>query len=155
MELKVDPKNVKPLKTLKQLRKRVYQRMLGVIKENMPFRRKDIIARALMFCKQNRDVLVIIADPSKDDIILSYKNQYSAVTLRHEMFGGTIKIKKDILKRVLNAKEAHTRDEEIAINNLMHLIKEFIFKLNEARSKDTTVADSQPEAGIEEKKDNV
>lgn len=139
----VTTKGTKELKTFGQLADRVKNRILEKIKHITPLRRRDIMSKALMFCKANPDILIIIADPKRDDIIASYNNHYSATTIRGENFP-FIKKHNHIIRTLIN-RDLDELGNERAVNNFLQFIDGYLYNLsNKINNK---VADSQPEAG--------
>lgn len=59
---------------------------------------KDIKKRISTFLSDNQDMLVIIADPKSDAIVIGYKDQLVANRLTHLSTGGTVGIVEDMLQ---------------------------------------------------------
>lgn len=131
----------KELKTFADLTNDVRNRLMQKIKNIWPLRRRDIIGRALMFCKANPDVLVIIADPKRDDIVCGYNNHYSAATIKHENMGGLITRRNNIIRSVINRTSKDDKEAEIKVNNFLQFIDGFLFNMSKEVNK-TKVAEN-------------
>jgi len=83
-------------------------------------RAKDIMARALKFAHENPNVLIMVIDPKKDDIIAAYNRHYSIVNVRSKI----LNLKVHILKEILRNKNTHKN-----INKILKVMDGFLWNL--------------------------
>lgn len=86
-------------------------------------RRRDIVARALEFAKNNPDVIILVLDPKKDDIIAAQNKHYSATRIVSKMMG----FKTSAIKTAVYGKTEKERDR--AINKILQVMDGFLFNL--------------------------
>lgn len=58
----------------------------------------EIKKRITIFLADNQDMLVIIADPKSDSIVVGYKDQIAAYRLVHQSTGGSVGAVTDMLQ---------------------------------------------------------
>ena len=102
-----------------QVKESVYKK-LAFIKGQ---RKRDIISRALMFSRVNKNVLVIIADPKTDNIIATYNNHYSAAQIKTKFLKRNTGVVKAILER-----EGDEDKIEKKVSEFFQFIDAFIYQ---------------------------
>ena len=106
-------------------------------------RRRNILAQALEFTKRNKDCIVVILDPKKDDIIASYNDHYSAVNLRTKLLKFKVHIIRDIIKN---------KDLDRNINKLLQVLDGFLYNLAFIKDKRSDNKVNQKEIWLEKQK---
>lgn len=94
-------------------------------------RTKDVMARALRFAQQNKDIIILVLDPKTDDIVAAYNKHYSMVNIRSKI----LKLKVHVVRDILEGK-----DVDFNINKVLQVMDAFLFHLakmlNPKRSAD-------------------
>lgn len=141
----------KKITTVKQAQAQFKESILRRLKDKITGqRRRMVTANALSFSRTHKDVLVIIADPKKDDIILAYNNHYAVTKVVSKYFRRGQKI----IKHLINRTE---RDEKMAdkkVNEFLAILDAFLYKfslkINESKVVQNT-NQSKDEHGQENK----
>ena len=97
-------------------------------------KRQDSILRALEFSSQNPNVLIMMADPTTDDVLAIYNSKYSAARIKSKL----LKRKMDLIKEIVEGK---TKGKQLnkAIYTFCHFVEEFLFKFNEQMVENSQV----------------
>ncbi len=94
-------------------------------------RRKDLAARALEFAHENPNLIVIILDPKKDDIIAARDREYLITNIRSKL----LNIKIHVISELLRGK-----DVDKNIDRILKVMDGFLYllykKLNPKKSKE-------------------
>lgn len=113
----------KELKTVQDLFEQVKESIFKKLAFIKGQRKRDIISRALMFSRVNKNVLVIIADPKTDNIIGTYNNHYSAAQIKTKFLKRNTGVVKAVLTR-----EGDEKEVERKVSEFLQFIDAFVYQ---------------------------
>jgi hypothetical protein len=113
----------KELKTVQDLFEQVKESIFKKLSFIKGQRKRDIISRALMFSRVNKNVLVIIADPKTDNIIASYNSHYSAAQIKTKFLKRNTGVVKAVLER-----EGDEKEVEKKVSEFLQFIDAFVYQ---------------------------
>lgn len=101
-------------------------------KKILSARRRSVLSKALVFAAQNKDTIVLVLDPKRDDIIAAHGKFYSAVNIRSKILG----LKVGVISNLIKGK-----DVEENINRILQVMDGFLFHLAKQVSQKKVVDD--------------
>lgn len=93
-------------------------------------RRRDLVEKALEFAHENPDVIVIILDPKKDDIIAAKDTNYFVTNIRSKLLNFKVHVTKELLEG---------KDVDRNIDRILKVMDGFLYllqkKLNQQKEE--------------------
>uniref|UniRef100_A0A6H1ZFL8 Uncharacterized protein n=1 Tax=viral metagenome TaxID=1070528 RepID=A0A6H1ZFL8_9ZZZZ len=119
----------------KSLKDRIIETIKSKVKGQ---RRRDIIAKALVFSKENKNSFVIIGDTKKDIISIAYNDKFMTTDIKSPIF----RCNTHIIRRFLLKEFEGTEEGQKIVREFMGIFQTLI--LNFVRIINKKVGDNKP-----------